>query len=148
MTIQEVLKAYVAARTKKDEANAAAKIANAAFKEQEHRLAEYLVEQGLRNATDDEGRMFSLRPSFWYSSGKDLAPRILDWLKSRGFDPSQYWKPKIEKKRLTETLKAVYEKEGKQVTLDNDAGVPKWFNLDTTPAISVRGWKEDDDDDE
>ena len=146
--MKEVLAEYRDARIRKDAANFEFKQAQERFKAAEKKLAEHLVDQGLRNTTDDVGRQYSLRPAFWYRKSKDIAEKVLSWLETRGQDPEQYWEPSLKTKRLTEYLKTVFENEGKAPLPDSETGVPQFLNLDTTPTISVRGWKEDDDSDE
>jgi hypothetical protein len=146
--VKEILIEYREARTQKDAANAAFKQAYEAFKAAEKKLAEHLVDQGLRNTTDEEGRQYSLRPAFYYRKGREVTDRVLSWLEKRDQDPEQYWEPKLKTKRLTEFLKEVFESEGKAPLPDSETGVPEFLNLDTTPTISVRGWKEDNDGDD
>jgi hypothetical protein len=146
--MKEILAEYREARAKQELAKAAYKQAYAIFKEAENKLATHLVDQGIRNTTDEQGRQYRLRPAFFYRKGKEMVERTLAWLEKRGQDPEQYWSPKLETKRLTEYLKQIYEDEGKAPLPDSEHGVPQWFSLDTTPTISVLGWKEDDEDDE
>lgn len=140
--------AYVAARTDRDNKTRAAKEAQEVLRLATRALAEKMVDEGLKNTRDDQGRLFSLRPSLFYKSGKAYTDRILAWLEQRGLDPEQFWAPKIEKKRLNETVLAVYEKEGVAPLPDSETGIPQWLELDRTPTISVLNWKEQDDDEE
>jgi len=146
--MKEILALYREARVNKDAAKHAFNEAHKAFKDAEKALAEHLVDQGLRNTTDEEGRQYQLRPAFYYKKGKDVTERVLSWLQTRGQDPEQYWKPKLETRRLTEFLKEVFESEGKAPLPDSETGVPDFLKLDTTPTIAVRGWKEDEDEDD
>lgn len=146
--MKEILAEYREARAKKELANAAYKEAHAIFKDVEKKLAQHMVDQGLRNTTDEVGRQYQIRPAFFYKKGREMTERVLEWLEKRGLDPEQYWKPKLETRRLTEYLKEVYENEGKAPLPDSETGVPEFFKLDTTPTIAVRGWKEDEEEDD
>lgn len=145
--MKEILAEYREARVRKDAANFEFKEAQERFKAAEKKLAQHLLDQKLRNTTDDEGRQYSLRPAFWYKKGKDVTEKVLHWLEKRQQDPEQYWEPKLKTKRLTEYLKEVYEAEGKAPLPDSETGVPEFMKLDTTPTIAVRGWKEDEEED-
>ena len=144
--MKEFLTNYIAARSAYEEARDNAKAKMEDFKLAIRELAEHLMDEGLQNTQDEHGRMFSLRPSFWYRTSDQVFEKTLSWLEQRGENPEQYWKKRVNKRRLTELLKKIYKDEGKQVEEGaNEHGVPDFLGLDTQPTISVRGWKGQDD---
>ena len=92
-------------------------------------LVDAMVDEGVAKVDLDDGTSVGLRKQFTISVTKANMHDIRDWLLSSIGDDMQFVEEVVSKPALTSYLRE-----------NPDMEVPDFLNLNTRPAISVRGW--------
>lgn len=135
MTVQEKLDDYCNARENYERWHELSAAGYEAMKNAERAAVDAMLDDGIKSIGRDDGTNISLRKQFTCSVTIENENEVRKWLVEVNGDDAQFVVEKVHKPALLEWLRAEFEK-----TMD-EGDVPDFMKLQTSPALSVRGWK-------
>jgi hypothetical protein len=135
MTVQDKLADYYNARENYERWHELSAAGHEAMKNAEREAVDAMLNDGLKSLGLADGTHVSLRKQFTCSVTVDNEAQVREWLVEVNGDDSQFVVEKVHKPALVEWLRAEFEK-----TMD-EGDVPDFMKMQTSPALSVRGWK-------
>lgn len=135
MTVQEKLDDYYNARENYERWHELSSAGYAAMKDAERAAVDAMLEEGVKSMGRADGTNVSLRKQFTCSVTMDNEPQVREWLAEITGDDAPFVVEKVHKPAVLEWLRSEFEK-----TMD-EGDVPEFLKMQTSPALSVRGWK-------
>lgn len=135
MTAREKILEFYNARENYERWHELSAAAHGVMKQAEQAAVDAMLEEGTNSVGFDDGTHVSFRKQFTCSVTVANEHQVREWLTEVVGDDTQFVVEKVHKPALIEWMKAQFDK-------TMDAGdVPDFLNLVTTPALTVRGWK-------
>lgn len=135
MNVLESIAEFYKAREDYDRAHEISVHAHALMKDAERVAVEKMLDAGTNSLGLDDGTHVSLRKRFSCSVTENNEDQIREWLTEVEGDDAQFIVEKVHKPALVEWMRKKFEE-----TMD-EGDVPDFLNLNTSPALTVRGWK-------
>jgi len=132
MNAKEKIDAFYEAREAYEQAHKLSGEMFAAMKDAERAAVDKMLEEGLKSMGRDDGTHVSLRKQYTCSVTLDNEDQVRQWLVDTNGDDAQFVVEKVHKPALLEWMREKAMEVG---------DVPDFLKLNTTPALSVRGWK-------
>lgn len=142
MTTAQAVEAYIQARAHHDECKAVASEAYSAMMRAKARMIDEMLNEETKSIKREDGVTISLRRSFTLSVTKDNTDAIREWLIEAYGDDSPYVKEVVDKKALTDKVKAEVEAGA------DEQDLPEFLAVSTRPDVTVRGWRNAEKEDE
>jgi hypothetical protein len=139
MSVSKACDEYFAARHAYDEAKKIVAARAHTMNVKMNALIDAMNNEKMKAYPRTDGRLVSLKKSFKFSCTKDNLDETREWLVEAIGDDSDYVKEVVNKKALKELLTNL-DKEGQHI--------PEFLHVSTRPSVSVRGWKDEEDEEE
>lgn len=138
MSVNDLIDEYYNMRSDHDQLKAETAAAYKGMQRAEAKLVDAMLDEGVNSVgRDSDGTHISLRKRFTISVTVENEQQIRDWLTEEVGDDTDFVVEKLNKTAVTDLVKQKVE-----VDLEPETEIPEFLKLNTSPTVSVRGWKE------